>query len=99
MRGVEKLFRGASEKPKWAQKNQGLGSKKLPAVKGEVGRVENNPPKGQKHMQPTRWVYQFDGLLIPFGAKVSYKPISSKDDAKPHQFGNNMLPIVLRDMR
>ena len=28
-----------------------------------------------------------DGALIPFGAKVSYKPISSKDEAKLHQFG------------
>ena len=30
---------------------------------------------------------QCDGPLIPFAAKVSYKPISSKDEARLHQFG------------
>ena len=29
----------------------------------------------------------FDELLTPFGANVSYKPVSSKDEARLHQFG------------
>ena len=36
----------------------------------------------------------FDGPLILFGAKVSYKPISSKDEAKLYQIDKNMLPGV-----
>ena len=36
----------------------------------------------------------FDGPLIPFVAKVSHKPISSKGDGRLHQFGNKMLPRV-----
>ena len=35
---------------------------------------------------------KFDGPLIPFGATVSSKPISSKDEAKLHQFGKKVLP-------
>ena len=31
----------------------------------------------------------FDGPLIPFAAEVSCKPISFKDEARPHQFGKN----------
>ena len=47
---------------------------------------------------------QFDGLLIPFGGNVSYKPISSKDAARLHQFGKQMPPeifvrYVLRGVR
>ena len=34
---------------------------------------------------------KFDGLLMPYGAKTSYKPISSKDEARLHQLGNNMF--------
>ena len=34
------------------------------------------------------------GFLIPFGATVSYKPISSKDEARLHQFGKKMLPGI-----
>ena len=40
-----------------------------------------------------RWV-QFDAPLIPFGAKVSCKPIFSKDQARLHQFGIKMLPRI-----
>ena len=36
----------------------------------------------------------FDGPLIPFGAKVSYMPISSEDEARLHQFGEKMLPGI-----
>ena len=36
---------------------------------------------------------KFDGPLIPFGATVSRKPISSTDEARLHQFGTNgVLP-------
>ena len=31
------------------------------------------------------------GPLIPFEAKVSYKPISSKDQSRLHQFGKKLL--------
>ena len=31
------------------------------------------------------------GLLIPFGAEISYKPITEKDQARLHQFGLSML--------
>ena len=31
------------------------------------------------------------GFLIPFGANVSYKPISERDVARLHQFGKKML--------
>ena len=34
---------------------------------------------------------KFDGLLMPYGAKISCKPISSKDEARLHQLGNNMF--------
>ena len=34
---------------------------------------------------------QIDGAWIPFGAKVSCKPISSKDEAGLHEFGKMML--------
>ena len=44
---------------------------------------------------------QFDGLLISFGATVSHKTISSKDEARLHQlakrcyqFGRRMLPGI-----
>ena len=30
------------------------------------------------------------GLLAPFGAKASFKPISSKDEARPHQLGKQV---------
>ena len=36
----------------------------------------------------------FDRLLIPFGANVGYKPISSRDESGLHQFGNQMLPGI-----
>ena len=32
-------------------------------------------------------VNTFDGKVIPLGAKISYKPISSKDLPRLHQFG------------
>ena len=35
-----------------------------------------------------------DGPLIPFGAKLSYKPLSSKDEATLHQFVKKMLPRI-----
>ena len=37
-------------------------------------------------------VVNIDGSSIPFGAKVSNKPISSKDESRLHQFGIKMLP-------
>ena len=38
---------------------------------------------------------QFDGPLIPFGAKlVSYKPIFRIDEARLHHVGNRMLPGI-----
>ena len=35
--------------------------------------------------------YTFDGPLIPFRAKASYKHVSSKDESRLHQFGKKML--------
>ena len=37
---------------------------------------------------------KFDGPLIPFGAQISYKPTSSKDEAKLHPFGKRMHPGI-----
>ena len=34
---------------------------------------------------------KFDGLMIPCGAEVCYKPISSKDESRVHQFVKNVL--------
>ena len=42
---------------------------------------------------------KFDGLLIPCGANVSYKPISSKDEARLHQCGKPMLPRIFVGVR
>ena len=36
----------------------------------------------------------FDGPLIPFGANVSYRHISSKDVSRLHQFGKQKLPGI-----
>ena len=36
----------------------------------------------------------FDGPSIPFGAKDSHKPIPTKDESRPHQFDNKMLPGI-----
>ena len=35
---------------------------------------------------------KFDGALNPFGAKVRYESISSKDEARLYQFGKKVLP-------
>ena len=45
-------------------------------------------PEG-KIAYETRHGVKFDAPLIPFGAKVSFKPISSKDEARLHQFHKN----------
>ena len=37
----------------------------------------------------------FDGPVIPFGAKLSYTTISSKDESR-HQFGKQMLTGIFR---
>ena len=42
-----------------------------------------------------RCAVEFNALLIPFGANVSCKPISSKVEERLHQFGNKMLPRLL----
>ena len=34
----------------------------------------------------------FDGPLIPCVANVGYEPISSKDEARLHHFGKQVLP-------
>ena len=39
----------------------------------------------------------FEGTLIPFGANVSYKPISSKDEATLHQFDKKMLAGIFME--
>ena len=41
-----------------------------------------------------RFTDKFDGLLIPFGAKVSYTHILLKDESRPHQLGKKMLPDI-----
>ena len=41
-----------------------------------------------------RFTDKFDGLLIPFGAKVSCTPILLKDESRPHQLGKKMLPDI-----
>jgi len=38
-----------------------------------------------------RFASDFSGPLIPFGAEVSYLPITDKDKARTHQFGSKML--------
>ena len=38
---------------------------------------------------------QIDGLLTPLGSKVRYQPISSKDEARLHNFGKKVLPRIL----
>ena len=36
----------------------------------------------------------FNGPIIPFGAKISYKPITSSDKKRLHQFGIKVLPGI-----
>jgi len=36
----------------------------------------------------------FNGPIIPFGAKLSYKPITSSDKKRLHQFGIKVLPGI-----
>ena len=38
-----------------------------------------------------RFGCDFTGPLIPFGAEINYKPITSKDEARLHQFGSKVL--------
>ena len=38
-----------------------------------------------------RFEVDFHGPRIPFGAEVSYKPITEKDKARLHEFGSSML--------
>ena len=52
--------------------------------------VHDNMADG-KTAYDKRLCVKFDGPLISFGATVSYKPISSKDEARLHQFGKKML--------
>ena len=39
-----------------------------------------------------RFGIPFNGLVIPFGAKVEYHPISAKDLSRLHQFVPKVLP-------
>ena len=41
-------------------------------------------------MYGKRFGAKFDGPVIPFGGKVSYKPITGKEDGKIHQFDERM---------
>ena len=36
----------------------------------------------------------FRGPVIPFGAKIEYHPISTKDQSRIHQFGKRVLPGI-----
>ena len=38
-----------------------------------------------------RFTMSFDGPLIPMGAEVRYMPISAKDKARTHKFGDKLL--------
>ena len=38
---------------------------------------------------------EFDGHVIAFGGKVSYKPVSSKDEPRLHQFGEMINSSIL----
>ena len=38
---------------------------------------------------------KFDGLLIPFGAEVCHRPMSSKDEVRLHFFGKNTCPRII----
>ena len=38
-----------------------------------------------------RFDYDFPGPKIPFGAEITYKPISDKDVARLHKFGSKVL--------
>ena len=49
-------------------------------------------PMARQRMR--KWCKTFDGPLNPFEAKVTYKPISSNDEARLHQFGKKMLPGI-----
>ena len=37
----------------------------------------------------------FKGPIMPFGAIVEYHPISTRDQARVHQFGKKVLPGIL----
>ena len=39
---------------------------------------------------------QFKGPIVPFGALVEYLPISARDQARIHQFGEKVLPGIFR---
>ena len=36
-----------------------------------------------------------EGPVIPFGSMVEYHPLSAKDQSRPHQFGEKVLPGIL----
>ena len=69
-----------SQKIKKSTKKKNLKSHKIEKIRKKASK-ENNPETA-------------DGSVIPFGAKVSYKPISSKDVARLHQCGKEMLPGI-----
>ena len=41
-----------------------------------------------------RFTKSYDGPVIPFGAEVKYMPISTKDKARTHKFGDKLLDGV-----
>ena len=41
-----------------------------------------------------RFGVDFEGLLIPFGSAVEYKPASDKDQARTHSLGKQLLDGV-----
>ena len=57
-----------------------------------------SPPR--THLQMARRlmnigsIHPFDGPIIPFGAEVSFHPISAKYYGRVHQFGSKVLPEI-----
>ena len=47
-----------------------------------------------KTVHENKFGVTFDGHLVSFGANVSYKHVSSKDESLRHQFGIKMLPGI-----
>ena len=56
-------------------------------IYGQVG------PRGQTPFE-LRFGEPFSRPVIPFGAEITYKPITDKDKARLHQFGIKVLSGV-----
>ena len=60
--------------------------------------VEETSWQTGKHPCERRFGEPFDGPVIPFGAMVEYRPISSRDQPRLHQIGEKVLIGILGHM-